>query len=58
MRTPIYGHHNPAISTIESLLEAFESIGTVQNIPVPIRHRSARRAENIAASNALIEEHP
>ena len=38
----IYGRNNrPSRSTIESLVEKFESTGTVQNIPVPVRQRSA-----------------
>ncbi|XP_033225886.1 uncharacterized protein LOC117178566 [Belonocnema kinseyi] len=56
---PIYGHHNfPARSTIERLVEKFESSGTVQNVPVPVRQRSASSVENIAAASASIEEDP
>ncbi|XP_050530953.1 uncharacterized protein LOC126899769 [Daktulosphaira vitifoliae] len=55
----IYGRHNrPARSTIERLVEKFESTGTVQNVPVPVRQRSARSVENIAAASASIEEDP
>ncbi|XP_033222533.1 uncharacterized protein LOC117176402 [Belonocnema kinseyi] len=56
---PIYCRHNlPARSTIERLVEKFESTGTVQNVPVPVRQRSARSVENFAAASASIEEDP
>ena len=38
------------------LVEKFESTGTVQNVPVPVRQRNARSVENIAAASASIEE--
>ena len=48
---PIYGRNNrPTRSTIERLVEKFESIDTVQNVIVPVRQRSARSVENIAAA--------
>ena len=47
---PIYGRNNrPCRSTIERLLAKFVSTGTVQNVPVPVRQRSARSVENIVA---------
>ena len=56
---PIYGRNNrPSRSTIERLVEKFESTGTVQNVPVPVRQRSARSVENIAAAEASVEESP
>ena len=46
---PIYGRNNrPSRLTIERLVEKFESAGTVQNVSVPVRQRSARSVENIA----------
>ena len=36
----------------------FESTGTVQNVPVPVRQESARSVENIAAAQASVEESP
>ncbi|XP_033213870.1 uncharacterized protein LOC117170932 [Belonocnema kinseyi] len=39
-------------------VEKFESTGKVQNVPVPVRQRSARSVENIAAASASIEEDP
>ena len=55
----IYGRNNrPSRSTIERLVEKFESTGTVQNVPVAVRQRSARSVENIAAAEASVEESP
>ena len=56
---PIYGRNNrPCRSTIERLVNKFESTGTVQNVPVPVIQRSARSVENIAAAEASVEESP
>ena len=56
---PIYGRNNRSSrSTNERLVEKFESKGTVQNIHVSVRQRSARSVENIAATEALVEERP
>ena len=56
---PIYGRNNrPGRSTIQSLVAKFESTGTVQNVPVPVRQRSVRSVENIAAAEAAVEESP
>ena len=42
---PIYGRHNrPSRLTIER-----------QNVPVPVRQRSARRVQNIAAAEASVK---
>ena len=42
----------------DRLVEKSESTGTVQNVAVPVRKRSARRVENIAAAEASVEESP
>ena len=56
---PIYGRKSrPSRSTIERLEKKFESTGTVQNVPVPVRQRSTRSVENIAAAEASVEESP
>ena len=56
---PIDGRNNrPGRSTIERLVKKFESTGTVQNSVVPVRQRSARNVENIAAAEASVEESP
>ena len=48
---PIYGRNNhPSRSTMEHLVEKLKS--TVQNVPVPVRQRTARSVENIAAAEA------
>ena len=55
----IYGRNNrPNISTMARLVEKFESKGVVQNVAVPVRQRSARSVENIAAAEASVEESP
>ena len=47
-----------ACSTIARLVEKFEFTGIVQNVPEPVRQRSARSVENIAAAEASVEESP
>ena len=59
MLRPIYGRNNrPSRSTIERLVAKFELTGTEQNVPVPVRQRSARSVENIAAAEASVEPKP
>ena len=48
---PIYGRN-------VRLVEKLESTGTVQNVPVAVRQRSARSIENIAAAEASVAESP
>ena len=36
----------------------FQSTGTVQNFPVPVRQRSARSFENMAAAEPSVEDSP
>ena len=56
---PIYvGNSRPSRSTIERIVEQFESTGTIQNVAVPVGQRSARTVENIAAAEASVEESP
>ena len=40
---PVYGRNNRA--TIERLVQKFESTGTVQNVNVQVRQRSAHSVE-------------
>ena len=55
----IYGRNNrPSRSTIELLVEKFESTGKVQNVSVPMRQRSTRSVENIGAAEASVEASP
>ena len=45
-QSPIYGRNNrPSRSTIEPLVEKFESTGTVWNAAVPVRQRKARSVQ-------------
>ena len=55
----IYGRKSrPSSSTIERLVEKFESTCTVQNDAMPVRQRSARGVQNISAAEASVEESP
>ena len=42
-------HNRSAESTIRRLVAKFESTGSINNQPTPVRRRNARSAENIAA---------
>jgi len=43
-----YSRHNrPAESTILRLMAKFQSIGSINNQPTPVRRRNARSAENV-----------
>ena len=54
-----YGrNHRSSTSTIKRVVEKFNSTGTVQNVPVSVRQRSARSAENFAAAETSVEESP
>lgn len=56
---PFYGRDDrPAESTIRRLVDKFESTGSVNNQPVPVRQRNARSAENIAAVRDSVHENP
>ncbi|XP_061380157.1 uncharacterized protein LOC133319497 [Danaus plexippus] len=56
---PFYGRDDrPAESTIRRLVDKFESTGSVNNQPVPVRQRNARSAENIAAVRDSVLENP
>lgn len=47
---PIFGrHHRPNKTTIQRLVQKFESTFSLQNVAVPVRQRNARSEENIAA---------
>ena len=55
----MYGRNNrPSRSTIERLVEKFESTGTVQKIAVPVRQRSDRSVEHVAVVETSVEENP
>jgi len=51
-------HNRPAESTIRRLVAKFESTGSTNNQPTPVRHRNARSAENIAAVRESVRENP
>ena len=39
-------------------MQKFEGTGVVTNIEIPVHHRCARSAENIAIASASIAEYP
>ena len=46
---PFYGRRGgPSKSTLQRLVAKFETIGSVNNQPTPVRQRNARSAKNIA----------
>ena len=51
-------HNRPAESTIRRLVTKFESTGSINNQPTPVRRRNARSAENIAAVRESVRENP
>jgi len=51
-------HNRPAESTIRCLVAKFESTGSINNQPTPLRRRNARSAENIAAVRESVRENP
>ena len=52
------GNNRLAESTIRSLVNKFESSGTVTDTIVPVRQRNARSEANIAAVNEGVHENP
>ena len=51
-------NNRPSRSTIERLVEKFASTGTGEDFPVPVRQRSSRSVDKIAAAEASTEESP
>ena len=56
---PFYGRRGgPSKSTFQRLVAKFETTGSVNNQPIPVRQRDARSAENIAAVRESVQENP
>lgn len=56
---PIHGlRGGPSRSTLHRLVTKFETTGSVNNQPTPVRRRNARSAENIAAVRESVRENP
>ncbi|KAJ8955819.1 hypothetical protein NQ318_005362 [Aromia moschata] len=54
-----YGRRDdPSKSTLQRLVAQFETTGSVNNLPTPVRQKNARSAENIAAVSVSVEENP
>ncbi|CAI6343491.1 unnamed protein product [Macrosiphum euphorbiae] len=51
-------HNRPAESTIRRLVAKFESTGSINYQPTPIRQRNARSIEDIAAVRDSVRENP
>jgi len=49
-------HNRPAESIIRRLVAKFESTGSINNQPTPVRRRNAKSAENIAAVRESVRE--
>ena len=56
---PFYGRRGgPSKSTLQRLVAKFESTGSINNLPTPVRAKTARSAENIAAVRDSVQENP
>lgn len=56
---PFYGRNNrPSKRMIERLVEKFRTTFSLHNVSVPVRQRSARSEENIAAVAASVQADP
>lgn len=54
-----FGAHNrPTEKTIRSIVQKFEVTGSVKNLPTPVRARSKRSVENIAAVRESVAANP
>jgi len=54
---PFYGRNNrPPVLAIRRIVENFERIFSLHNVQVPIRQRTSRSIENIAAVEASVAE--
>lgn len=56
---PFYGRRGgPSKSTLQRLVAKFETTGSVNNQPTPVRQRNARSTENVTAVRESIQENP
>ena len=56
---PFFGRRGgPSKSTLQRLVAKFETTGSVNNQPTPVRSRNARSAENIAAVRESVQQNP
>lgn len=57
--TPIFGRDNrPTRQAVRAIVTKFESTFSLLDVPVPVRQRTARSAENIAAVSASVQNEP
>ncbi|XP_015432539.1 PREDICTED: uncharacterized protein LOC107188711 [Dufourea novaeangliae] len=57
--TPIFGRNNrPTRQAVRAMVNKFESTYSLLNIPVPVRQRTGRSIENIAAVRASVQNEP
>ncbi|KAJ8955990.1 hypothetical protein NQ318_006261 [Aromia moschata] len=54
----VYYSATASKSTLQRLVAKFETTGSVNNLPTPVRQRNARSAENIAAVRVNVQENP
>lgn len=56
---PFYGRRGgPSKSTLQRLVTKFETTGSVNSQPAPVRQRNVRSVENIAAVRESVQENP
>lgn len=57
--TPIFGRNNrPTRQAVRAIVDKFESTYSLLNVRVPVRQRTGRSTENIAAVRASVENEP
>ena len=57
--TLIFGRNNrPTRQAVRAVVNKFESTYSLMNVPVPVRQRTGRSIENIAAVSASVENEP
>ncbi|KZC13929.1 Histone-lysine N-methyltransferase SETMAR [Dufourea novaeangliae] len=57
--TPIFGRNNrPTRQAVRAMVNKFESTYSLLNTPVPVRQRTGRSIENIAAVRASVQNEP
>lgn len=58
-RTPIFGRNNrPSRQAVRAIVDKFESQYSLLDVPVPVRQRTGRRTENIAAVSSSVQNEP
>lgn len=57
--TPIFGRNNrPTRQAVRAIVDKFESKHSLLDVPMPVRQRTGRSTENIAAVSASVRNEP